>query len=330
VTVTFKPTTGGARTGTLTVNSNANNSPTTVALSGTGIDGSTNVAAGKAASASSSNGAYTAANLTDSDASSYWESAAGAFPQWAQVDLGQSYSVGKVVLKLPPATAWATRQETLSLLGSTDGSSFSTLKSSASYTFDPSTGNTVTLTFTGANARYVRADITANTGWNAAQLSDFEVFPGTGGDNGGGGDNPPPAGNLAAGKSATESSHTQTYAAANVTDGNQDSYWESANNAFPQWVQVDLGAAQSVGKVVLELPASWGARSETLAVTGSTDGSSFGTLKSSASYTFDPNSGGNTVTITFPAASQRYVRVTFTANTGWPAGQLSELQVWGS
>ncbi|MEC3996613.1 discoidin domain-containing protein [Actinacidiphila sp. DG2A-62] len=330
VTVTFKPTTGGARTGTLTVNSNANNSPTTVALSGTGIDGSTNVAAGKAASASSSNGAYTAANLTDSDASSYWESAAGAFPQWAQVDLGQSYSVGKVVLKLPPATAWATRQETLSLLGSTDGSSFSTLKSSASYTFDPSTGNTVTLTFTGANARYVRADITANTGWNAAQLSDFEVFPGTGGDNGGGGDNPPPAGNLAAGKSATESSHTQTYAAANVTDGNQDSYWESANNAFPQWVQVDLGAAQSVGEVVLELPASWGARSETLAVTGSTDGSSFGTLKSSASYTFDPNSGGNTVTITFPAASQRYVRVTFTANTGWPAGQLSELQVWGS
>ncbi len=45
-TVTFKPTAGGTRTGTLTVTSNANNSPTIVALSGTGIDSSTNIAAG--------------------------------------------------------------------------------------------------------------------------------------------------------------------------------------------------------------------------------------------------------------------------------------------
>jgi hypothetical protein len=26
----------------------------------------------------------------------------------------------------------------------------------------------------------------------------------------------------------------------------------------------------------------------------------------------------------------RYVRLTFTANTGWPAGQLSEVQVYSS
>ncbi|MFD0331687.1 choice-of-anchor D domain-containing protein [Streptacidiphilus monticola] len=178
VTVGFKPTAGGSRTGSLSVTSNANNSPTTVALSGTGIDSSTNLAAGRPASASSSNGSYTPANLTDTDASSYWESANGSFPQWAQVDLGQNYSVGKVVLKLPPATAWATRTETLSLLGSTDGSTFSTLVGSAGYTFDPNANsNTVTITFNAATARYVRADITANTGWAAGQLSDFEVFP---------------------------------------------------------------------------------------------------------------------------------------------------------
>ena len=121
VNVTFHPTAGGARTGTLTVTSNANNSPTTATLTGTGIDSTTNIAAGKTATASSSNGPYVPANLTDADTSSYWESANGAFPQWAQVDLGQSYSVGKVILKLPPATAWATRTETLSVLGSTDG-----------------------------------------------------------------------------------------------------------------------------------------------------------------------------------------------------------------
>ncbi|MBM9508923.1 choice-of-anchor D domain-containing protein [Actinacidiphila acididurans] len=427
VTVTFKPTAGGARTGTLTVTSNANNSPLTVGLSGTGIDSSTNVAAGASASASSTNGTFGPANLTDTDASTYWESANGAFPQWAQVDLGQSYSVGKVVLKLPPSTAWGARTQTLSVQGSTDGSTFSTLVPSATYTFDPSANNnTATITFGAATARYVRVNITANSGWPAGQLSDFEVFPSGGSGNSSAtlsvspgsltfasqalnttsqaqtvtvtnsgtatasvssiaasGDfaqtntcgtsiaagascavtvtfKPTASGtrtgavtitsnasnsptsialsgtgagttstNLAAGKATSESSHTDVYPSSNVTDGNQSSYWESANNAFPQWVQVDLGSAQSVSRVVLQLPAGWGARNETLSVSGSTDGSSFTTLKSSASYTFDP-SANNTVTITFPAASERYLRVTVTANSGWPAGQLSEFQVWNS
>ena len=26
----------------------------------------------------------------------------------------------------------------------------------------------------------------------------------------------------------------------NAVDGDANTYWESANNAFPQWVQVDL------------------------------------------------------------------------------------------
>jgi hypothetical protein len=39
---------------------------------------------------------------------------------------------------------------------------------------------------------------------------------------------------------------------------------------------------------------------------------------------------GNTVSVTFPAADVRYVMLTFTANTGWPAGQLSDLQVYSS
>ena len=67
--------------------------------------------------------------------------------------------------------------------GSTDGSNFSTLVGSAGYTFDPSANNnTVTIPFSAATARYVRVNITANTGWPAGQLSDFEVFPaGSGG-----------------------------------------------------------------------------------------------------------------------------------------------------
>ncbi|MGW1161165.1 discoidin domain-containing protein [Streptomyces sp. NPDC002519] len=323
VSITFKPTAPGSRTGTLTVSGNANNNPLTVALAGSGIDSSTNVAAGQPASASSSNSPYVASNLTDSDPSSYWEGTNGSFPQWAQVDLGQSYSIGKVVLKLPPSTAWGARTQTLSLLGSTDGSTFSTIVGSAGYTFDPNTNNnTVTITFNATTARYVRANITANTGWNAAQLSDFEVFPSGSGSG-------TVSTDLAAGKATAESSHTQTYASSNVTDGDQSTYWESANNALPQWVQVDLGSQQSAGRVVLQLPAGWGSRDQTLSLLGSTDGATFSTIQSSATYTFDPATS-NTVTITFPATTQRYFRVNITANTGWPAGQISEFQVWNT
>jgi hypothetical protein len=119
----------------------------------------------------------------------------------------------------------------------------------------------------------------------------------------------------------------QAYASSNATDGNQGTYWESANNAFPQWIQVDLGAAQPTRRVVLQLPGSWGARDQTLSVSASTDAASFATVVGPATYTFSP-SGNNTVAVTFPVTTQRYWRVTVTANTGWPAGQVAELQVW--
>jgi hypothetical protein len=136
-------------------------------------------------------------------------------------------------------------------------------------------------------------------------------------------------GNLAAGRSTAESSHTQNYGSGNAVDGNASSYWESANNAFPQWIQVDLGTASTVGRVALKLPPSWGARNQTLSIQGSTDGSSFTTLSGSSTRTFDPSSG-NTATVTFNGTTARYVRVNVTANTGWPAGQVSELEVYAA
>ncbi|GAA2184111.1 CARDB domain-containing protein [Micromonospora lupini] len=136
--------------------------------------------------------------------------------------------------------------------------------------------------------------------------------------------------NLAQGRPTQESGHADVYDSSKVVDGNAGSYWESLNNSFPQWVQVDLGSSQSVNQVVLKLPASgWGTRTQTLSVRGSANGSSFTDLVGSQTYTFNPASG-NSVTINFSAASTRYVRITITANSGWPAGQLSELEVYGS
>jgi F5/8 type C domain len=70
-----------------------------------------------------------------------------------------------------------------------------------------------------------------------------------------------------------------------------------------------------------------GARDQTLSLSASADGATFTTVKASATYTFSP-SNGNSVTVTFPATAQRYWRITITANTGWPAGQVCEFQIW--
>ncbi|WUH89248.1 discoidin domain-containing protein [Streptomyces sp. NBC_00433] len=176
---------------------------------------------------------------------------------------------------------------------------------------------TATTTVTLPAGRQVLTLNQDNGGWNLNSAA-FAASGGT-----------TPATDLAAGRATSESSHNQTYSAANVTDADRSSYWESANNAFPQWVQVDLGSAQSVSRVVLRLPAGWGARTQTLSLQGSTDGSTLTTVKAAATYTFDP-AADNTVTVTFPATTQRYLRVTVTANSGWPAGQLSEFQAWKS
>jgi hypothetical protein len=135
--------------------------------------------------------------------------------------------------------------------------------------------------------------------------------------------------NLALHRPITESSHTQNFVSTNATDGNQTTYWESTNNVFPQTLTVDLGATMTVNRVVLKLPtAGWGARTQTLSLLGSTDGSTFTTLVASRGATFEPASS-NTATITFAATAQRFLRLSVTANTGWPAGQVSELEVYG-
>ncbi|GAA2646637.1 hypothetical protein GCM10010399_94930 [Dactylosporangium fulvum] len=134
---------------------------------------------------------------------------------------------------------------------------------------------------------------------------------------------------LASGRPTAEGSHTEGYVSGRITDGNPMTYWESGNNAFPQWVQVDLGTATDVGRVVLRLPPSqsWPARTQRVAVLGSVDGGAFTTLSGEAAYTFDPSSGQR-ATITFTPSRQRYVRLVFTGNTVQPAGQLSGVEIY--
>ncbi|WP_428950248.1 discoidin domain-containing protein [Streptomyces sp. cg35] len=277
--------------------------------------GGPNLAAGAATKASSANAEYKAANVVDGNAGTYWESSGSSLPQWVQADLGSTARVDEVVLRLPGS--WESRNQTLAVQGSADGTSFDTLKSSAQYTFAPGSGNTVTVSFPATQTRFVRIVVSANTGWQAAQLSELEVH--------GTGDS---SVNLARGKTFTASSTTQMYTAANAGDGDIASYWESQNDALPQWVQVDLGASVRVNRVVLRLPSGWETRTQTLTVRGSTNGTDFSDLVASKAYEFSA-SNGQTQTLSFDTVTTRYVRVQVTANTRQSAGQLSELEVFG-
>jgi hypothetical protein len=130
----------------------------------------------KATASSSTTTDFPASQANDGNVETYWESINNVFPQWLKVDLGAATSVSKVVLKLPPAAAWATRNQTILVEGSTDGSTFTTLAPTAVYTFDPATQNTVTITFTATQVRQLRLTFTANTGWPAGQCAELEIY----------------------------------------------------------------------------------------------------------------------------------------------------------
>ncbi|MFE0813002.1 discoidin domain-containing protein [Streptomyces sp. NPDC058848] len=277
--------------------------------------GGPNIAVGDPTAASSSHDEYGADNITDGDQGSYWQSGGGSLPQWVQTDLGATERIDEVVLRLP--AGWESRDQTLSVQGSADGTSFSTLKSPAEYTFSPGSGNTVAVSFPATRTRYVRIDITANTGWQAAQLSELEVH--AAGES---------SANLAAGRTLTASSSTGQYTPGNGNDANKSTYWESANHALPQWLQADLGSSRRVDRVVLRLPDGWPSRSQTLKIQASDNGEEFADLTAAKAYAFDA-AGGQSATIAFDAATTRYVRVLVTANTGHPAAQVSELEVYG-
>ncbi|OON80881.1 discoidin domain-containing protein [Streptomyces tsukubensis] len=287
------------------------------ALSATAAGGGPDLASGAKTRASSAEADHAAAGVTDGNQRTYWQGKGKKFPQWVQTDLGRKARVDQVTLKLP--ADWKSRKQTLSVQGSADGTSFSTLKTSAAYTFSPGAGNKVTVSFPATVARYVRAEITANSVAKQGQLSELEVRVAA----------KAAAGpNLAQGKPFTASSYTEVYVAANAGDGNRATYWESKNNDLPQWAQVDLGSSVRINEVTLRLPGGWPDRTQTLKIQGSTNGTAFTDLTDSKAYAF--NSGNSqSSTITFDATTTRYVRVLVTANTGQPAGQLSELEVYG-
>ena len=114
-----------------------------------------------------------------------------------------------------------------------------------------------------------------------------------------------PSRNLAVGKLATASSEAGTNVARHVTDPKtyQDyasTYWES-EASDPQWISVDLGAAQQINRVILKWNVS---AAKEYKVQTSTDGNTWTDVLSS------PHGSSSSVTDeTFNTTTVRYVRM---------------------
>lgn len=180
--------------------------------------------------------------------------------------------------------------------------------------------------YPAGSGTFALTDGGGNSGWDST-WDDCSTWPEPGGGNPG----PDPERNVAKSRPATATGSVDVYTPAKAVDGDAATYWESTNNAFPQSITVDLGRTEAVRRLVLKLPppAAWEPRTQTLSVQGSADGTTFSTLAASKDYRFDPASG-NKATVTLPAATPdvRHLQLRVTANTGWPAAQLSEVEAY--
>lgn len=126
------------------------------------------------------------------------------------LDLAKQTKIDQVTLTAPKNGT-----ETFAVQTSLDGRGWSTLVAERPHTFS---GGKVTFQVDPTLVRHVRATRTT------AKLEVREAAV---------------SANLQATFSA--SSTNQNYGAGNAGDGNQGTYWESANSAFPQWIRPTSG-----------------------------------------------------------------------------------------
>jgi uncharacterized protein YjdB len=132
---------------------------------------------------------------------------------------------------------------------------------------------------------------------------------------------PPTTPNLALNKTATSSSDENSgLTSNNAVDGNYSSRWGSAFSD-PQWIQVDLGSAQTINRVILSWEAAY---ATAYSIQVSTNGTTWTTAASIV------GGNGSTDDITFAAISARYVRMYGTARVTPYGFSIYEFEVYGS
>lgn len=124
------------------------------------------------------NDVYLVNKVNDGDklGASYWEGAVGAYPNIITANFEEAVSIHAIKICLCPQSIWGARIQTFSVEVSSDGENFTELIGEKEYQFDPDTANEVVLEFDDVSVMSVRLVFTANTGAEAAQVAEFEIY----------------------------------------------------------------------------------------------------------------------------------------------------------
>ncbi|HXO23628.1 MAG TPA: discoidin domain-containing protein [Streptosporangiaceae bacterium] len=131
----------------------------------------TNLATAGTVTASTALSGFPATNANDANQNSYWQ-ATGASATLT-LHLAQASTVARVVLELP--SNWGTRNQTIQIDGSSNGTTWTTLVASAVYPFT-SGSNVVTIPVPSGTQTYLRLDLSANNAQGVPQLAEFQAF----------------------------------------------------------------------------------------------------------------------------------------------------------
>jgi hypothetical protein len=130
-----------------------------------------NLAQGGTVSVSSATQGFPGPNANDNDLSTYWQAATPAAD--LTLHLSQAAPVNRVILGLPQG--WGTRNQTIEVDGSANGTSWTTLAPAAAYTFTAGS-NAVAIPVPAGTQDYLRLDISGNTNQGAPQIAEFVVY----------------------------------------------------------------------------------------------------------------------------------------------------------
>jgi hypothetical protein len=291
------------------------------AIPGATVD--TNLALGKAATADSS------CSATESPAKAVngsvgqgntdkWCSTGSS--KWLQVDLGSTQNVNRFVVKHAGAggedAAWNTRDFNIQV--SSNGTTWSTVA-----TVTANTASTTTHAITAVSARYIRLNVTTPTsnGNAAARVYEFEAYGSSG----------PTLSNLALGRAATADSSCNANESpakavnGSVSGGNTDKWCSTGSS---KWLQVDLGAAQSLSRFVVKHAGAGGENTA-----WNTSAFTIQVSSNASTWTTVATVSGNTASTTthdITTVSARYVRLNITAQGGDGAARVYEFEAWGT
>ena len=251
--------------------------------------GTANLALHQPTTASSIQGpSWPAANATDGNLTTRWSSAFSD-PQWLEVDLGSTQSICQVAIHWETAYAKAFQIQT-----SNDNSTWTTI-----YSTTTGTGGTQTLNASGSG-RYIRMYGTVRATQYGYSIYEFQIY------------------------SATSTGNT-------VTVTNPGAQTSKAGTAASLQIQAsDSASGQTLTYSATGLPAGLSVNSSTglLSGTPTTAGTSTVTVtakdttgasgSASFSWTVNPASTGNTVTVTNPGSQT------------WTVGTAASLQIQAS